>query len=469
MASRLACPRARAAALAAGAMLAVSLAGSLVFWPGLMIWDSARQYEQAVSGRFDDWHPPAMEAIWRLLLPLSHGPWPMLALQLALWAAGFGLVIAWALRRGEAGRALAIAACALPPLTVALMGEVIKDSLMTASLMLAVGLGLGAERLSAGRRLGAAQLILFAACLRYNAFLAGLPLLVAVVPARWRRGPAKLGAVTAAFAVALLAVMPAANALLGARKSGVEVSLVVFDLAGIGYHSGKDVFPPLGVDDPAAVNRGCYTPRRWDSYAEWSGVDCPIHFDLVRAAFEARHLSPRLWQLRAILAHPLAWAEHRLDHWNLETAFLTRRQPFDPVAPLRSDPNDAGSQIRDSASVRFVGSLARASAGTPLGWPCCWVALALGLVVLAPVLPSRSAILPLALSGLLYALGYGVFGVATDERYYLWTMVATALALAITLTERVDWRGAARWRLAAAGAPFILVTAGAVVWRLANA
>ncbi|HWE99751.1 MAG TPA: hypothetical protein VG248_08145 [Caulobacteraceae bacterium] len=466
MASRASRLRPPAAALGAGAILAASLAGSLAFWPGLMIWDSARQYAQAVSGAFDDWHPPVMEAIWRLLLPLSQGPWPMLVLQLALWTAGFALIIAWAVRRATGGRAIAIIACTLLPLSMALMGEVIKDSLMTAALVLATGLWLGAEGRAAGRRIAAAALILFAASVRYNAFLAGLPMLVALAPVAWRDRPIRLVSLAAAALVALMSVMPLANALLGARKSGVELSLVIFDLGGIGYHSGADAFPPLGLRDPVGANRACYTPRRWDSYAEWSDAQCPIHFDTVRAAFARRRLSPRWWEMQAILAHPAAWAEHRLVHWNLETAFLVRRQPFDPVVPPKSDPNDADSQIADTPATRWLVRAAELSALTPLGWPCCWLALGFGLTLVAPALPSRDRILPLSLSGLLYGLGYAVFGVATDERYYFWTMVATCVAAAIAVTDCVDWRTVGRARLAVAGAPLLAITLAAIAWRL---
>jgi hypothetical protein len=453
------------AAIAAGVMVAAAIAGSLVYWPGLMIWDSARQYDQALSGEFDDWHPPAMEWIWRLFLPLAKGPAPMLVLQLALYGAGFVLMIRWALARRQPGRAMALAACTLMPLCVALMADVIKDSLMTAALVLAIGLWIGAPERARGRRLAAATLILAAASLRYNAFLAGAPLLIALAPETWRDRPLRLAGLSLAAVAALMAVMPIANGLLRASRSGVEYSLTIFDLGGIGYHSGQDVFPPLALADPVAINRRCYTPRRWDNYAEWHDPHCPIHFDAVRAAFEQRHLSHRLWWLGAIAAHPLAYAEHRLAHWNMATAFLVHHETGRAI-PAHADPIDGDFPIPHTAAVRWVDRLARYSAHTPFGWPACWLALALGLAVLSPTLPSRRWILPLTLSALVYCLGYAVFSVATDERYYLWTMTATAVALAIAVTEPVQWRTLDRRRLLAATAPVTLVAALSTLWRL---
>ena len=459
----------KSAAAGAGGMLVLALAGSLAYWPGLMTWDSARQYDQAVSGAFDDWHPPAMEWIWRLLLPIADGPSLMLILQLALYFAGFGLVIEWALRGRRNVRALALAACALLPLSVALMGEVIKDSLMAAALMLAVGLWAGASeaagRRGRWRRLTAAALILAAASLRFNAFLAGFPLLVAMASLYWRGGPVRWTLASLAAIALLLAVMPLANAALHARRSGVEYSLTIFDLAGIGVHSGKDVFPPLGIADPVAVNRQCYTPKRWDSYAEWSSEPCAIHFDLVRPAFERRGLSHRQWWLRAILAHPLAYAEHRLAHWNINATFLLHEEPGRAV-PIHSEPDPGAFPVPHTAAVTWVDRLARHSAATPLGWPACWMALALGLVLASPALPSRRLILPLALSGLLYGLGYAVFSVASDERYYLWTMIATALAAALATTDGVIWRQVGRRRLIACFTPLVIVVGLSVLWRV---
>ena len=82
------------------------------FWPGLMTWDSVRQYDQALSGEFDDWHPPAMEWLWRLLVPIHQGPLLMFLLQVALLWVGVALLAFWAWRErrpwlafGQIGRA----------------------------------------------------------------------------------------------------------------------------------------------------------------------------------------------------------------------------------------------------------------------------------------------------------------------------------------------------------------------------
>jgi hypothetical protein len=456
----------RRAGLLAAALLAVAIAGSLVYWPGLMIWDSVDQYEQVMTRGFDDWHPAAMGWVWRLWTGVWKGPAPMLLMQLALYAAGLGLLVRWALRRGEGGRALALAATALLPWSVALMGEVIKDSLMNAVLVCAAGLWIGAAPEARWRRGAAAALVVATATLRYNAFLACAPLLVAMAPVAWRDRPARIAGLAVATSLGLLAVMPIANRLLGAEKSGVEYSLTIFDLGGISYHSGVDAFPPLqGVAHPVAANRRCYTPEKWDSYAEWSPEPCPIHFDLVKDTFEHRGLWQRGWWLGAIASHPIAYAEHRLEHMNINAAFLVHSDPGRAIQDVNA-PNDWDFKVPRTPVLTWVDRLARWSAHTPLGWPACWMALAFGLVVLSPSLASGQWVRPLALSALLYGLGYSVFSVAAGPRYHLWTATGAALALAIALTDHIDWRAIDRRRLVTAGAPLAVVLTLSVLWRL---
>src|SRR5689334_18062448 len=97
-----------------------------------MIWDSGRQYAQALSGQFDDWHPPLMEWVWRLFLPLIPGPGPMLALQLGIYGAALGFLVHRSWRRGHRRQAAWLAATSLFPPTLLLMATIIKDSLMAA-------------------------------------------------------------------------------------------------------------------------------------------------------------------------------------------------------------------------------------------------------------------------------------------------------------------------------------------------
>ncbi|MDI1296132.1 MAG: hypothetical protein PSY12_09670 [bacterium] len=84
--------------LVAAALCLLSMA---IVWPGIATYDAVAQYQQVVSGQYDDWHPPIMARLWSLLA----GPWPgaapMLLLQLVSYWLGLGL-LAQAVGRGRA-------------------------------------------------------------------------------------------------------------------------------------------------------------------------------------------------------------------------------------------------------------------------------------------------------------------------------------------------------------------------------
>jgi hypothetical protein len=245
--------------------------------------------------------------------------------------------------------------------------------------------------------------------------------------------------------------------LLHAEKSGVSLSLIVYELGGITRNSGKDLFPPLGIADPVAVNARCYSPVSWDDYAWWGPDPCPIGFDSIRAALRTSGHDPyRIWA-GAVAAHPLAYAQHRLTHFNSNIRFFIR-DGDDPGLSLQSDPNPWGFRLEPSGLRKVIGDLASDSLLTPLGWPVWWLALCLGILLLVPALPRSSLALPIALSVLLYGFSYLPLSVASEVRYHLWTMIGTAVALPIALTDVAAAGGVTRRRLAIAFAPVGVVT-----------
>jgi hypothetical protein len=451
--------------------MAGAAATACAYWPGLMTWDAIRQYDQATSGAFDDWHPPAMEWLWRQLVPIHAGPAPMLVLQLLLFWGGLALLAGWALKQRRPGLAVALAACGLLPISLALTGAVLKDCLMAGALISATGL-LAWQPYATRPALRVlvpvlgVLLLLFASTLRFNAFLATVPIFVALMPPAARAGRLRFAGTTVIAALLMIAALPVANRLIGAQSSGVEMSLVIFDLGGITEHAGVDAFPPVGVIDPVAVNHHCYSPVKWDPYSWWVDEPCAIGFADVRAAIAARHESPYGFLAKAILAHPVAYAQHRLAHFNINTRFLVHDEIERPVQ-VESAPNDWGYTVHPSPLLSAIDGIVLVSSHTPLDWPIVWLALAFGVLTIASGLPSRGIVIPVALSGLLYGLGYGVFSVAAELRYHLWTMLATAIALAVTAADLAYGNaGVSLQRLAWGFSPALLVTALCIAWRL---
>jgi hypothetical protein len=462
---------ARATALWAALLGAVMAAGAAIeawaYWPGLMTWDAARQYGQALDGDFDDWHPPAMEWLWRQLLPLHDGLPPMLLLQLLLYWTGFALLAGWALKARRTGLAVALTACAFLPIPFALMGEVLKDCLMAGALLTATGL-LAWTRDEKGwaLRVLAILLLLFAATLRFNALLAGLPLFIALLPLAWRKTPVRFVASAAVAVIALGVALPLANTAIGAKRSGVELSLVIFDLGGITEHSRVDVFPPLGIARPVEVNHRCYSPVKWDPYSWWVDEPCPIQFYAMRDLLRAHHQSGFVLWLGAVAHHPVAYAEHRLAHFNINARFLVHDEIERPVQ-VESAPNDWHYKVGPNRALSAIDGIAVASAHSPLGWPIWWLAVAAGAALLAPKLPSRRLILTLAASSLLYGFGYLVLSVAAEMRYHLWTMVAALLAAVLVAGDLVATDQLRSRRVLLAATPAMVVAVLCIVARVA--
>ena len=143
---------------------------------------------------------------------------------------------------------------------------------------------------------------------------------------------------------------------------------------------GADAFPPTAISDPVAVNRRCYSPISWDSYAWWGPDPCPIGFTLLEPGLTAPSAHPTGLWMRAIVAHPLAYAEHRVAHFNQDVRFVTDEAAL-PTLSLASDPNDWNFQLPPSPLRRVIARLALASLARPLGWPICWLALAAAVLL----------------------------------------------------------------------------------------
>lgn len=424
------------AALLLVGCLAAAITG-FAYWPGLMSWDPVHQYGEAVSGEITDWHPPAMQWVWQWFMRLTPGPAPMLLLQLGLWWGGLLLLAGTILRGGRPRLAWGLLACGLLPLSLALTGQILKDCLMGGALMMSVGLlAVAHRRARHASAMIAAALLLFAATLRFNAFAACLPLFLALLPPATRATLPRLLATGLGVIALLMAAMPIANRLIGAQPSGVTLSLIIFDLGGITEHSGTSVFPTqLGVTDPVAANHACYRPHKWDSYSNWVDPECPLGFTAWRQRVEPAGVSATSLWLKAVSAHPLAYAAHRLTHFAYNTRLLPLADSIERPVQFESAPNDWGFHVTPNPWLHALDTFAVASAHTPLGWPIVWIGLALGALIAGWRAPTAWLIVPLATSSFLYGLGYLPFSVAAELRYHLWTGVAALLATAIVLAD----------------------------------
>jgi hypothetical protein len=437
-----------AAAAAAGALALVALAA---FWPGYVAYDSVAQYGQAITGTYDDWHPPAMARLWSLFGPA--GPGPMFAIQMALYWLGFGLLAAASAATGRRRTAAALLAVGLWPPLLGWQAVVLKDTQMLGAMLAAVGI-LGWWRLrerSVPRAawLPAAALLIYAVSVRANAAFAVVPLAIAMVR-RPARPAARTALALAGIAAAVAIAGPVNHRLFGAAASGVERTQAIYDLAGIGVRSGD---PRVGLSAATLAGlraKGCVRPFFWDPLGEPSR--CATEVDPLRAMPVAR-----LYGALALAAlhHPFAYGAHRLAHFGSTARWLVPLSWPGAAPPQGSEPNGYGFGEPGAAARRWqiaAGWLVEA----PACWPIVWTLAA--LVGLVATIRRRDAAGELAralfVSAATLEASFAFVSIASDLRYHLWPMAATAVGWLLTGSRP---RGRAVW----AAFAIILVGGGA--------
>ena len=453
-----------------------------VYRPGFAMYDTLIQYQQVLSGRYDDWHPPAMARLWAALRWIAPGQAPLFVVQVTLYWLGFALLAAALARNGRLRAAALLGAIALLPPFLGWQVVVLKDAQMIGALLAVTGMigaaqlrhrGLdrdhpypvrpelveGRPELTNGRTPfdklranggdgagdvvghpgalvwgGAGVLLLYAALVRANAIFAVAPLLAMLVPLGWRgRVALALGGVAA-----VIALSPVINhQLLGAHDSGVTRTQPLYDLAGIAVRApGADV--GLSADSVARLAaRHCVKPYFWDPLSDGG----PCGADAAPLAKMPVDRLYRLW-IGAVLRHPFAYAEHRFAHLNSTLRWLVPYRWPGAAPTLRTERNDVGLES-PGAVARAVQRFGGYVVETPLGWPFMWFGCALaGLVALRRGESAEAALArALFVSALAGEASFAAVSIASDLRYHLWAMIAAAIGLVI------GWPGFDRRRL----------------------
>lgn len=426
------------------------------------MYDTVAQYGQVRGAPIDDWHPPIMVRLWQLLHPLGPGTAPIFGLQTALYGFGFALIAGALVESGRRRAALAAAVLALSPLLLGWQMVVLKDAQMIGALVAAFGIvahyRLTGRSIPVAAGAVAALLVAYATLVRANAFFVTVPLTALLLPTRKRL--LMSAAVAAAGAAIILIVTPLINHdLLGAEPSDVAKSQPLFDLAAIAIASPASPGPFTPSEIAEIRARHCVKAFFWDPLGDPTGCT---------SATERLTHKPAGWlyvQLaRAAVAHPIAYARHRIAHWDSTERWLVAPGLPDAAPPVEAEPNDLGLETPQSPIAGTWQDMAAAEAATPLGWPIFWTILA---AVLLPAAwrrrndPSGSLALALVASALALEISFFAISIASDLRYHLWPMAASALALILLSDnprlQRREWL--------AAGLVVALVIGGGIVAR----
>lgn len=430
--------------LRAEALVAAALGIGITLWlfhPGWLSIDSAVQYQQALTGRYDDAHPPLLAWLWHHADRVWPGPGGLFVLMTVVWWSALA-ALASGLQPGWRG-ALATLLVGLAPPVLLIAAHLWKDVALSASLLAA------SAAILAFRRDGRAWLAVIAlgwlaaaVCFRHNAWPAALPLVLWLL---WPRGPMTRGlaprlALALGLMACLAAVPGAVSRALGAAPRDAFSAVVLWDLGAVSIATGKMLIPPeVRAPDlsPADLEAG---------YVTWSNPPmfavAPIRLG-IHGPYSAadRRAVLGAW-IAMIRAHPREYLAHRAKvsrHLLLgPPAKAPRELSFVPTRILPPEADIVLPDV-DRPRDRVVIAIAERLRTTPLFAGATWLALALAAALLTwPQRHSESgrAALALAFSAWAYALPLALVTGSAEFRYLHWSVIASLLAMLAAFTAR---------------------------------
>jgi hypothetical protein len=462
-------------ALLIALFLLLFLVNLLGRFPGEHDPDAIDQYRQAITNRFDDLHPPIMAWVWSYLRLLADGFGPMYAFHIVLYWFGFGIIALALLRSGRVLTAWGIVCVSVFPLFLMLNINVDKDVGLAVTFLAAFGIifwfRIKDERIPLLAGALVIGLLSYGTLVRTNAVFAVIPPLAYFLYRRAFAIPLRLLIVSVPIALLLVPASTAFNRnVLGAKATNQISQLQVYDLAGIGYYSRDlSIFGANNSFTDAEV-QWCYSPVSHEMLTTAWGRKCSFFWDRLVTPYRLKgdnefepdqaHKTPiddralaTLW-LTAIGKHPIAYLRHRLAHFNSELFFWVPSHHADPLVTHALIHGEAIPAVTKTPIKKMM-SILRNNVFTT---PAFWLVVGVWLFVIWSNSKShrdswqRQAALALTCSALLYTGAYFLIGIASDPRYTFWSLMATFVALVISLTELMPrFRLPGRLELACAG------------------
>jgi hypothetical protein len=402
----------------------VLMLGNILYrYPGELKFDAMMQYNQVISGVYNDYHPPVMTRLWRILHPIAAGTAPIYVAHLAMYWFAFILLGYELHRRARAISGLIVVALGATPVLIMMNINVVSDVGLASSFLIVVGLWLQVQRRgqwTVATAVIVALLLFYGTLIRANAVFAVPPLLLLIFGSRLSIANLPKTLVLSALMAVLL--IPAASFVnryvLGASPGGAVRTLQFFDIMGVARLSGdRSVLGDFAGQYPENVH--CYSPVMHDTLAE----RCKSFTKTVRSSPELTSI----W-IGAIRKHPVSYVEHRL--LNLNSAFHFYVPPFHVVLAHENRDNARPPHVSDKGwvvdNLRSIPILSAAS----------MIVLAVGLFVMVGGAEYRdltelTAVRGMLTSAILYSAAFAVVNVASEQRYALWLMMATMTSTVI--------------------------------------
>jgi hypothetical protein len=395
----------------------------VIFYPGIMTFDSKYLHEYAMKGTMGDWQSPVMVWLWALIDPVAPGAGSMFLLIAATYWLGFALV-SMRLASGGSTIALLLPLLAMTPPALALVGVIWRDVLFATCWLLAAAVAFALpERRSAFRFGGQAialALVVFGVLLRPNALLAA-PILAAYAIWLSRMSLRRVVLLYVPAALFFFGVVQLVYyGMLGAKREHPLQTVMIFDLGGISHFAKVNQFPVAWSEpERAMLLDTCYQPTMWDIY--WRLEPCKFVMQKIereKGLFGTPAISTA-W-LSAILQHPVAYLQHR-------SAFAWNFLAGDNLVLWTFDIEQFGKDVfPDRPAFAAFRAAHDTLKPTPLLRAGFWLLACLVLCAVALRRGPREAAFVVGACGsaAVYVLTFYGVGVASDYRYGYWAVLA---------------------------------------------
>lgn len=427
----------------------------VVNFPGRLVPDSVDMLTQALHrSDMDDWHAPVVTLIWSVFEPVLRQPSAALLMQSLLMFIYPAIVVTGNYSQRSrlvnvtlfAGWVIFLAAL------ISVTGQIVKDLVLVAlvlCLLAPLEDSSGAIPQKKWWPLLAVLLMLIFLVRPTDFFMLAITGLIwtfFVVTENWARIKVAVAIVT--VCAASLVVSPAVNrGLLGAQNAMTERSLIIFDVAGISTNLNQNLFAQLPgwPDNQLAKPWDCYTATSWDSF-QWG--DCRGYSQRLKSIMEKSGTAFVVrWWLKAVVSHPIAYLQHRLAYSYAMLRHMnpvaTLDAPYAVNTPSRFNELyssfSRGVDMRDyfqlwdltAAYVLFgwVAALVFSRPVAGLSFVFCGLSLLWAWYRGKRGLATDSVVVISSGIGIANIATLMVFGIASEGRYLILTVVCAAVAL----------------------------------------
>lgn len=413
---------------------AVLIAGYILnviaFWPGFMTQDSWFQYLQAVSGDYQDGHPPIMALAWSFLLKLLSGPSGMLILQLSFFWVGLYLI--WE-KFSAKPKAFLIVLIGIFPWIISISGVIWKDLQMAYTLFLAIALIMG-ERTKA-KVVFVSVLLFYSYSVRKNAPLAVIPVILFALGSWWSLKKSQVITLLVLTIVSFSFVGNFLNySVLDAKRTNIQNASYIDDLANLSLRQGKSLIPKITYSDIVSCEKdtvagsnligkeGCLLTR--PSYQNYLDAQPPLQ---------------QIW-LNSILKDLKGYVQLHSEIFAYQL-IKPSAEPYGYWVSPGVTPDAVGIKQRDNFFTNIVKSFVDFSINN-FQWvfkPLIWLGILFWTIYPISFLKNKSVkglTLTLTVSGILYCLGYFVIGGSADYRYFYWPILAANLSVVLLVVNK---------------------------------